>query len=58
MNGVVMFCELLATWTIIGAVETSPGWIKIDYFDPNETADFIVIDRALYEECFPTEELQ
>ena len=58
MNGVLMFCEILATWTIVGAVETSPGWMKIDYLDPNQTADFIVIDRAIYDECVATEELQ
>tara|TARA_B100001094_G_C18121471_1_gene767103 strand:- start:194 stop:370 length:177 start_codon:yes stop_codon:yes gene_type:complete len=58
MNGALMFCEILASWTIIGAVETSPGWMKIDYLDHNQNADFIVIDRAFYEECETTEELQ
>ena len=58
MNGVLIFCEVLASWTIIGAVETSPGWIKIDYLDKDQTADYIVIDRAFYEECVATEELQ
>lgn len=51
MNGVMMFCEILASWTVTGAVESSPGWMTIDYLDHNETADFIVIPREIYEEC-------
>ena len=58
MNGAIMFCQILASWTVVGAVETSPGWIKIDYLDHNEHADFIIIDRGLYEECRDSEELQ
>lgn len=51
MNGVMMFCEILAAWTVTGAVESSPGWMTIDYIDPNGSADFIIIDKDLYEEC-------
>ena len=62
MNGPLIFCEILASWTIVGAVETSPNWMRIDYLDHNDTADYIVVHRHMYDECFPpvppTEELQ
>ena len=58
MNGVLMFCELLATWTIVGAVETSPGWLHIDYLDQNQNVDFMLIDKDIYLECDPDIELQ
>ena len=51
MNAALIFCEILAAWTITGAVEHSPGWIKVDYIDHNETADFIIIPREVYEDC-------
>tara|TARA_B100001094_G_scaffold294653_1_gene315443 strand:- start:148 stop:318 length:171 start_codon:yes stop_codon:yes gene_type:complete len=51
MNGVLLFCDLLASWTVIGAVETAPNWMQIDYIDHNNTVDFIVIDKAFYDTC-------
>jgi len=51
MNGVLLFCDLLASWTVIGAVETAPNWMRIDYINQDLTVDFIVIDKAFYETC-------
>ena len=53
-----MFCQILAGWTIAGAVETSPNWMRIDYLDQNDRADFIIIHRSVYDECVTPEELQ
>ena len=58
MNGALMFCQILAGWTIAGAVETSPNWMRIDYLDQNDRADFIIIHRSVYDECVTPEELQ
>ena len=58
MNGALIFCEILAGWTIAGAVQTSPDWVRIDYIDQNDRADFIIIHESMYHECYPGEELQ
>lgn len=51
MNAALIFCEILAAWTITGAVEYSPGWVQVDYIDQYETPDFIIIPREVYEDC-------
>ena len=51
MNGVMMMCEIMASWVIVGAVESSPGWITIDYLNRRDEADFIVIPKEIYSEC-------
>ena len=52
MNALI-FCEILAAWTITGAVETQPGWMTVDYLDERMTADYIVIPMDAYLECYP-----
>ena len=54
MNALI-FCEILAAWTITGAVETQPGWMTVDYLDQRMTADYIVIPMDAYLECYPNE---
>ena len=51
MNGVLMLCNLLASWTVIGAVESEPGWITIDYFNQAQKVDYIVIEKPTYLQC-------
>jgi len=51
MNGALLFCQVLAAWTITGAVESEPGWMTVDYLDHNQRADFIIIPKEVYEEC-------
>jgi len=51
MNGVLIMCEMLAAWTIVGAVESEPNWVTIDYIDRHNNADFVVIPKEIYEEC-------
>ena len=49
----LIFCSILAGYTITGAVETQPGWMTVDYLDKNLTADYIVIPMDAYLECYP-----
>ena len=51
--GPLIFCQILAAWTIVGAVESQPGWIKVDYFDQNGQADFIIMPMSDYKVCYP-----
>ena len=57
MNALI-FCNVLAAYTIVGAVETQPGWMTVDYIDQNATADYIVIPMDQYLECYPQEAIQ
>jgi hypothetical protein len=52
MNALI-FCNVLASFTIIGAVESQPGWMTVDYLDQSLTADYIVIPIEDYYECYP-----
>jgi len=49
----LIFCNILAAWTITGAVESQPGWMTVNYLDKNLTADYIVIPMDAYLECYP-----
>jgi len=49
----LIFCSILAGYTITGAVESQPGWMTVDYLDSNLTADYIVIPMDAYLECYP-----
>jgi len=49
----LIFCSILAGYTITGAVETQPGWMTVDYLDEQLTADYIVIPMDAYLECYP-----
>ena len=46
-----IFCAILSTWTIVGAVEVKPNWIHVDYLDQNNEASYIVIPKEYYNEC-------
>ena len=54
MNALI-FCNILAAYTITGAVEAQPGWMTVDYLDERLTADYIVIPMDAYLECYPNE---
>jgi hypothetical protein len=49
----LIFCGILAGYTITGAVESQPGWMTVDYLDERMTADYIVIPMDAYLECYP-----
>jgi hypothetical protein len=49
----LIFCSILASYTITGAVEKQPGWVTVDYLNKNLTADYIVIPMDAYLECYP-----
>ena len=49
----LIFCSILAGYTITGAVESQPGWMTVDYLDERATADYIVIPMDAYLECYP-----
>tara|TARA_R110001592_G_scaffold153979_1_gene382831 strand:+ start:152 stop:343 length:192 start_codon:yes stop_codon:yes gene_type:complete len=49
----LIFCSILAGYTITGAVEAQPGWMTVDYLDEHLTADYIVIPMDAYLECYP-----
>ena len=49
----LIFCSILAGYTITGAVESEPGWMTVDYLDSRLTADYIVIPMDAYLECYP-----
>lgn len=49
----LIFCSILASYTITGAVESEPGWMTVDYLDNKLTADYIVIPMDTYLECYP-----
>ncbi len=49
----LIFCSILAGYTITGAVESQPGWMRVNYLDNNLTADYIVIPMDAYLECYP-----
>jgi len=48
----LIFCSILAGYTITGAVEAQPGWMTVDYLDERMTADYIVIPMDAYLECY------
>ena len=48
----LIFCSILAGYTITGAVESQPGWMRVNYLD-GPTADYIVIPMDAYLECYP-----
>ena len=50
----LIFCSILASYTITGAVEKQPGWMTVDYLDQRMTADYIVIPMDAYLECYPS----
>ena len=49
----LIFCSILAGYTITGAVESQPGWMTVDYLNQALTADYIVIPMDAYLECYP-----
>jgi len=49
----LIFCEVLATLTITGAVETAPQWMQVDYLTDDGRAEYILIPKKHYLECFP-----
>ena len=49
----LIFCSVLAGYTITGAVNSQPGWMTVNYLDKNLTADYIVIPMDQYLECYP-----
>ena len=49
----LIFCSILAGYTITGAVESQPGWMTVDYLNERMTADYIVIPMDAYLECYP-----
>ncbi len=51
----LIFCSILASYTITGAVEKQPGWMTVDYLDQSMTADYIVIPMDAYLECYPSD---
>ena len=54
----LIFCSVLAGYTITGAVESQPGWMTVNYLDKNLTADYIVIPMDQYLECYPLDAIQ
>jgi hypothetical protein len=48
----LIFCEVLAALTITGAVETAPRWMQVDYLTDDGRADFIMIPKEHYLECY------
>ena len=48
----LIFCSILAGYTITGAVESQPGWMTVNYLDKELTADYIVIPMDAYLECY------
>ena len=49
----LIFCSILAGYTITGAVESEPGWMTVDYLDNKLTADYSLIPMDAYLECYP-----
>ena len=49
----LIFCSILAGYTITGAVESQPGWMTVDYLDDNLISEYIVIPMDAYLECYP-----
>ena len=49
----LIFCSILAGYTITGAVESQTGWMTVNYLDKKQTADYIVIPMDAYLECYP-----
>ena len=49
----LIFCSILAGYTITGAIETQPGWMTVDYLNSDMTTDYIVIPMDAYLECYP-----
>ena len=39
----------------IGAVESAPGWVHVDYFDHNGELEFIIMPMNEYKVCYPGE---
>ena len=54
----LIFCSILAGYTITGAVESQPGWMRVNYLDNTLTADYIVIPMDAYLECYPEDAIQ
>lgn len=51
----LIFCSILAGYTITGAVNSQTGWMTVNYLDKELTADYIVIPMDAYLECYPDE---
>jgi hypothetical protein len=49
----LIFCHIIAAYTITGVVESQPGWVTVDYLDEKLTADYIIIPTDAYLECYP-----
>ena len=49
----LIFCHIMAGFTIIGAVESQPGWVTVDYLNEKHTPDYIIIPTDAYLECYP-----
>ena len=49
-------CEFLLSVFIVGAMETSPGWMTIDYIRDGHTVETLSTPTAVYLECwdYPT----
>ena len=49
-----LICSWLMTMTIVGAVEVSPDWMRLDYIDPVDNKVYIFdIYTPDYRKCFP-----
>jgi len=57
MNALI-FCNILAAYTITGAVEAQPGWMTVNYLDQTNTPDYLVIPMDAYLECYPQQVIQ
>ena len=49
----LMFCQILATYTIIGAVEYAPNKVNVEFLDPQQDVSWMYIDKDTYKECTP-----
>ena len=49
----LIFCSILSTYTIVGAVEYAPGQIKLDFLTPNQELSVMYIPIDSYKECRP-----
>ena len=49
----LIFCEVLAAYTITGAVQIAPDWMQVDYLTDDYRDEFIVISKLSYDLCYP-----
>ena len=49
----LMFCQILASYTIIGAVEYAPNLMRIEFLDPTQEVAWMFINKTDYKECTP-----